>query len=440
MYEVGHKLIIGNDEQIRQILSNAGYDSNEIDRLLHNHEELKTALKKAGCSDETIEELTEVNLGKVVVGQFKTLLSFKALGRIFFMHKVNALPPEAVRLSEENDLKIEPKLVDNVQKFEITYPDGTKKVVDSMDNVIALSNAHYEKVTLLEPLKAILDRDKSFDIDDNTTIRTDGNGNYTLTFKNEGKSVSSKNLRELIALGQSQYNMLQMEAQIKKDGQYELRSGLSITLDRRTGEYLATLEDGTKLYSETVEDIVKQISKIDMCKKIESGIDQRGMVLINPFTFVFKDGDEYSLTTISGKGLMTEIRGTSVKDVIEKAERMEQSKTEQSLVQKQEFSLSEKAGETGVISDNAQISRTVDTSKFETTEEGLTQILEEFNKFAATYYFQHDINNIKSLFDKDPEFVMNLLKEQLQIEIQQPIADYMLSARQIEQLMELKKW
>ena len=93
---------------------------------------------------------------EVLGSQAKNLLSFKAMGRILFMHKAGKIPPNSIDISKKQDLKFERVTKDGRDVFKVTYPDGKTEMANSMAEVIALSNQDIENVTLFNPLEKLL--------------------------------------------------------------------------------------------------------------------------------------------------------------------------------------------------------------------------------------------------------------------------------------------
>ena len=398
-------------------------------------------------------QLEDASLTAILSGQLQTLLSFKAVGKILFMHKAGKLPQDAIKIDSSKDVSIEPVKKDGVTQYKVTYPDGKTVTVPDMQSVVAVCNRHYEDISIYEPLDKVLDSEKKLELDDGISVTKDENG-YSVEFAN-GEKVTAKNLREVMAQAQAKYQLIQYKDKLQTDGVCELPNGQKITLDRKTGEFLTTLTSGTKIYADNLEQLLQNASETQLCENIEVSLaEQDGKMFLDEKTFLEKKGEnDYELKIVLDNGSVVDITGKTIKEVMSKANTVKQFVDLFKTDKAQEDNVSQEQkpifgiDETVIVEQKSRILGYADSAEFECTKDGVIQILELFNErisslsHAANYkvYNQFHIDNILKLFEKDPEFVMGLLKEQLQVKVGKHISDYILSPQQIQVLMQMRE-
>lgn len=316
LYEIGQKLIVGNDVQIRQILQDSKkYKPEEIDNLLKNPDELKKALKEIGCTDDVISELTEINVGDVALGQLKTLLSFKAVGQLVYMHRAGKLPPSALNFGKEKPLEFEPIKQNGKTMYKVTYPDGTTRTVADMNGVVALSNMHYQDVTLYKPIEQVLDTDGKMELDEGIILVKDTEG-YSVTFKN-GTKIKASDLKEVMDRAQSEYMIIGYETELVQNGKIKLPNEQIVTFDKEKNVYKTVLEGDINIETSSLKDLLQISQKKMVCQNIEKSFtDEKNAICLDEYTIITKQGDgTYRLLMIKD-GCLKDFYGNSVEDVL----------------------------------------------------------------------------------------------------------------------------
>lgn len=319
IYEIGQKLIIGNDSQIRQILQDSKkYKPEEIDDLLKNPEELKKALKEVGCTDDVIRELTEINVGDVALGQLKTLLSFKAVGQLVYMHRAGKLPPSALNFGKEKPLEFEPIKQNGKTMYKVTYPDGTTRTVADMNGVIALSNMHYQDVTLYKPIEQVLAKDGKMELDEGITLFKNAEG-YSVTFK-DGTKIKAKDLKEVMGKAQTEYTIMGYENELAQKGKVELPDKQVVTFDRENNVYKTTMEGGVEVEAPSFKELLQTVQKKTVCQSIEKTFtDNKKAVMLDEATIIVKQDDGTYRMIVIEDGFPKEYTGKSVEEVLDKS-------------------------------------------------------------------------------------------------------------------------
>ena len=402
-------------------------------------------------------ELKDSSLTEILSGQFKTLLSFKAVGKILFMHKAGKLPQDTIKLDTSKDVSVEPVTKNGRTEYKVTYPDGRIVTVPDMQAAVALCNRHYEDVTIYEPLAKTLETENKLELDDGITITKDENG-YTVKFSND-EQVSSENLRDAMSRAQAKYQLIQLSDELFRNGKCTLPSGQSVIYDSQNDICKTVLESGTEVSGVTLEVVLQNASEVQLCENIETSLKKNnGKVFLDENTLLVKvDENSYELKIVLDNGLVLNFKGKSINEVLSRANSAKQfvqifGEEAQETTSQDQTSTGTKRQSTLGITDEMTVPRReqngpekVEASKFETSEDGVKQILsiinqkhaEQTNVSGADYYNEEECSRIMKLFKSEPEFVMNLLKEQLSIE--KSGSQYNISPAQIETLIRLKK-
>ena len=319
IYEIGQKLIVGNDAQIRQILQDSKkYKPEEIDDLLKNPEELKKALKEVGCTDDVIRELTEINVGDVALGQLKTLLSFKAVGQLVYMHRAGKLPPSALNFRKEKPLEFKPIKHNGKTMYKVTYPDGTTRTVADMNGVVALSNMHYQDVTLYKPIEQVLKKDGKMELDEGITLQKNTEV-YSVTFK-DGTKIEAKDLKDVMGRAQTEYTIMGYENELAQKGKVELPDKQVVTFDRDNNVYKTTMEGGVEVEAPSFKELLQAIQKKTVCQSIEKTFTgDKKAIMLDEFTVIVKQEDGTYRMIVIEDGFPKEYFGKSVEEVLNKS-------------------------------------------------------------------------------------------------------------------------
>ena len=64
---------------------------------------------------------------------------------------------------------------------------------------------------------------------------------------------------------QTKYQIIQYDDTVKKEGSVELANGSIVTYDNRTHEYWTTLESGTKVYADNLEELIQKTTETQLC-------------------------------------------------------------------------------------------------------------------------------------------------------------------------------
>ena len=82
------------------------------------------------------------------------------------MHRAGKLTPSALNFRKEKPLEFKPIKHNGQTMYKVTYPDGTTRTVADMNGVVALSNMHYQDVTLYKPIEQVLKKDGKMELDE----------------------------------------------------------------------------------------------------------------------------------------------------------------------------------------------------------------------------------------------------------------------------------
>ena len=261
--------------------------------------------------------------GEWVVGVLQSqawnLLEIKAMGRVLAAHKVgkaNTNFPQ--KLSPEQELKIIPKKDGMKTKYEVTYPDGKARTVNSMDEVVALSNAHQQQILVYNPMEKLLTQNGSLDFGDGMKLVKDGS-TYRVEFS-DGRKFESGTLRNVMAIANNEYTLDSYEKTLTEKGKLTLGE-TEYSYDKDSKQF-KTQVNGEIFVAKNFRTLLKDIERSQVVRDLERELNgEEPCAQIAPRTFIYKgeDGKVYILEITKNGESKYLYEGDSVKEGIKKA-------------------------------------------------------------------------------------------------------------------------